>query len=235
MPLKPFSLTHVVYSSDDPLGPIWALLSLAPPFCVVSLTTVILIDRDLRAAFVLAGLVIASIISTILKKLIDQPRPHRDVDEDGMLHVPSSQEEGMPSNHAAFVTFAAIFVLLFSVRRCDRMQGSVWVKIIKRWGPPAVALLIAVGCTYSRVHLGYHTPNQVYAGAGLGLMLGGTWYYLYEAAYITKIQFIEQLPLLSRFDFRSPHDIKDVPAERRNGLDGKRKFEAQTESERKIS
>lgn len=229
MPLKPFSLTHVVYSSDDNLGPVWALLSLAPPFCVVSLTTVILIGRDLRAAFVLAGLIMTSIISTILKKLIDQPRPQRTVEEDGMLHVPSSQEEGMPSNHASFVSFAAVFALLFALRRCDRMEGSSWVQMAKRCVPPVVAFLTAIGCSYARVHLGYHTPNQVYAGAGLGIVLGSTWYCLYESAYIAKwAPYFEKL--LSSFDFCSEHEIGDVAAERRRDLDARRKLDVKRKS-----
>ena len=236
MSLKPFSLTHVVYSSDDALGPLWALLSLSPPFCVVSLTTVIVVGRDLRAAFVLLGLVITTIISTILKKIIDHKRPDHvfgaagtgDDGQSSTLHVPSSQEEGMPSNHAAFVAFAAAFSLLFAIRRCDKMQGSAIVKSIKRYLPPIGAWLLAVGCAYSRVHLGYHTPNQVYAGFALGCALGGLWYTLYETIYINKISRLEEL--LTAFDFRSPHEVGDLAAERRKGLDARRKLDAQRKS-----
>ena len=244
MPLKSFSLTHVVYSSDDALGPLWALLSLSPPFCVVSLATVMAVGRDLRAAFVLLGLIATSIISTILKKAIDHKRPDHifgaacSGDDDGqssadsststMLYVPSSQEEGMPSNHAAFVAFAAAFALLFAIRRCDEMQGSVIVKSIKRWVPPLGAWIIAIGCSYSRVHLGYHTPNQVYAGFALGCTLGGIWYRLYETMYMDKISKLEGL--LTAFDFRSPHEVGDLAAERRKGLDARRKLNAQRRS-----
>lgn len=230
MPLKPFTLTHVVYSTDDALGPIWSLLTLAPPFCVVSLTTTIIIGRDLRAAFVLVGLVLTWIISTILKKLIDEPRPERSEEEDGLLNVPSSQEEGMPSNHSAFVAFAAIFAWLFAFRRCDRMQGyALWVRAVKRWLPPLGASVIAIGCSYSRIHLGYHTTNQVSAGVGLGLVLGGIWYYLYETVYVTGLApFLEQL--LSSFDFCSPHEVGDTAAERRKGLDARRKLDAQRQN-----
>ena len=242
MPLKPFSLTHVVYSSDDALGPLWALLSLSPPFCVVSLTTAIVVGRDLRAAFVLVGLIVTSIISTVLKKIIDHKRPGhifgaatspgddagQSSADPNMLHVPSSQEEGMPSNHAAFVAFAAAFALLFAIRRCDKMQGSVIVKSIKRWAPPIGAWIIAIGCSYSRVHLGYHTHNQVYAGFALGCALGGLWYRLYETLYMSNISKIEDF--LTPFDFRSPHEVCDLAAERRKGLDARRKLNAQRKS-----
>jgi len=240
MTLKPFSLTHVVYSSDDTLGPLWALLSLAPPFCVVSLTTIIVVGRDLRAAFVLAGLVITSIISTVLKKIIDHERPghifgpagtanHDDGKSSEMLlHVPASQQEGMPSNHSAFVAFAAAFTLLFAIRRCGGMQGTALVKSIKRWGPPLGAWAVAIGCAYSRVHLGYHTPNQVYAGFALGSILGALWYAIYETVYICKVEKLERL--LAPFDFRSPHETGDLAAERRKGLDARRKLDAQRKS-----
>ena len=242
MPLKPYSLTHVVYSSDDALGPLWALLSLSPPFCVVSLTTAIVVGRDLRAAFVLVGLIVTSIISTVLKKIIDHKRPGhifgaatspgddagQSSADPNMLHVPSSQEEGMPSNHAAFVAFAAAFALLFAIRRCDKMQGSVIVKSIKRWAPPIGAWIIAIGCSYSRVHLGYHTSNQVYAGFALGCALGGLWYRLYETTYMNNISKIEDL--LTPFDIRSPHEVCDLAAERRKGLDARRKLNAQRKS-----
>ena len=234
MTLKPFSLTHVVYSSDDPLGPLWALLSLAPPFCVVSLTTVIVVGRDLRAAFVLVGLIITSIISTLLKKIIGHERPDHifgstyEQSSDMLLHVPVSQQEGMPSNHSAFVAFTGTFALLFAIRRCGRMQGTALVRSIKRWGPPAGAWTIATGCAYSRVHLGYHTHAQVYAGFFLGCVFGVVWYRLYETAYICNAHKLESL--LAPFDFRSPHEVRDLAAERRKSLDARRQLDAQRKS-----
>ena len=209
---------------------------------MVSLTTAIVVGRDLRAAFVLVGLIVTSIISTVLKKIIDHKRPGhifgaatspgddagQSSADPNMLHVPSSQEEGMPSNHAAFVAFAAAFALLFAIRRCDKMQGSVIVKSIKRWAPPIGAWIIAIGCAYSRVHLGYHTPNQVYAGFALGCALGGLWYRLYETAYLNNISKIEDF--LTPFDFRSPSEVGDLAAERRKGLDARRKLNAQRKS-----
>lgn len=240
MTLKPFSLTHVVYSSDDPLGPLWALLSLAPPFCVVSLTTVIVVGRDLRAAFVLVGLIITSIISTVLKKIIGHERPDHifgtavgaanddEQSSDMLLHVPASQQEGMPSNHSAFVAFTGTFALLFAIRRCGSMQGTALVRSIKRWGPPAVAWTIATGCAYSRVHLGYHTHAQVYAGFVLGCVLGAVWYRLYETVYFSNVHSLERI--LAPFDFRSPHEARDLAAERRKSLDARRQLDAQRKS-----
>jgi len=234
MTLTPFSLTHVVYSSDDPLGPLWALLSLAPPFCVVSLTTVIVVGRDLRAAFVLVGLIITSIISTVLKKIIGHERPDHifgstyEQSSDMLLHVPVSQQEGMPSNHSAFVAFTGTFALFFAIRRCGSMQGTALVRSIKRWGPPAGVWTIATGCAYSRVHLGYHTHAQVYAGFALGCVLGVVWYRLYETAYICKAHKLESL--LAPFDFRSPHEVRDLAAERRKSLDARRQLDAQRKS-----
>ena len=238
--LKPFSLTHVVYSSDDSLGPLWALLSLAPPFCVVSLTTVIVVGRDLRAAFVLIGLIITSIISTVLKKVIGHERPDHifgpavgsanddKQSSDVLLYVPVSQQEGMPSNHSAFVAFTGAFALLFAIRRCGSMQGTALVRSTKRWGPPLGAWFIATGCAYSRVHLGYHTADQIYAGLALGCVLGVVWFWLYETVYISNVHKLERL--LAPLDFRSPHEARDLAAERRKSLDARRQLDAQRKS-----
>ncbi|KAL7549446.1 hypothetical protein ACHAWF_013177, partial [Thalassiosira exigua] len=39
---------------------------------------------------------------------------------------------------------------------------------------------VAVGCSYSRVYLGYHTTAQVLAGGALGATLGAAWYARFE-------------------------------------------------------
>jgi hypothetical protein len=41
------------------------------------------------------------------------------------------------------------------------------------------SLAIAIGCSYSRIYLGYHTTNQVLAGSALGTMLGIGWHGLF--------------------------------------------------------
>jgi len=212
---KPFSLTHVLYDSNDPLGPIWALLSLAPPLCIASLTLHTLVTRDLRGAFVLSGLMATSCLCTLLKHILCQPRPssshHHNHDADSTI----PDEYGMPSNHASFVSFCAVFCLYFAATQYNNKHPtktktkscSVGLRWIKRWVPAIGATVIAVGCSYSRVHLGYHTASQIIVGALVGALMG-VWYgYLYGGAYRDRIApWVEQSWLGRDWDIRSYHD-----------------------------
>ena len=211
--LKPFSHTHVVYDGSDPLGPLWALLSLAPPFYVIAITTQLVVGRDLRAGFVLSGLLITAATSTALKGWLDQPRPAGlGMGFGGTRTLPPSQTGGMPSNHASFVAFAAIFATLHAARRGGAVRGpTAAVRAAKRWGAAAFLDTVALGCSYSRVRLGYHTPAQVYAGAALGAALGAAFYWLYGARYVARWgPALERSRWLDAFDFRSPHDVDDA-------------------------
>ena len=78
---KPFSLTHITYPSQSPLhnalGPLLALLSLTPPFAVCALTTAIVFYKDVLSAYLLVGCVTSAFITSILKNVIQEPRPER--------------------------------------------------------------------------------------------------------------------------------------------------------------
>mmetsp|Transcript_11488 Transcript_11488/g.33860 ORF Transcript_11488/g.33860 Transcript_11488/m.33860 type:complete len:230 (-) Transcript_11488:1879-2568(-) len=221
---KPFSLTYITYDSEDQLGPLWALLSLAPPFCVAALATVTVVSRDLRSAFVLLGLVSTSILCALLKKVLRQPRPQNHHGVHGLLD--DAHEGGMPSNHTAFVFFAAVFCTLFAVRRCSRMRGpNALCRLVKRWVPMIGAWAIAFGCGYSRVHLGYHTWDQVFAGAAAGSIVGVLFFKMYEGVYCSSLgSYLESM--LGSWDFFSPHDSDDWSFEKRELLQEKRNFEA---------
>jgi len=54
-----------------------------------------------------------------------------------------------------------------------------WMIWIDDYGPSWFITLVALGCSYSRVHLGYHTPIQVFAGACLGIILGCVFFNIY--------------------------------------------------------
>lgn len=201
---KSFSPTHVIYDPSDPLGPVWALLSLAPPFCVAFLTIHTLVARDLRCPFVLSGLNITSILCSVLKQIIRQPRPTT-------LH----SGFGMPSNHAAFVSFCAVFSVWFALTQYGKPRPSEKpggrrshvLRRCKRWLPPVGSTTIAVGCSYSRIHLGYHTPIQVAVGALIGSSIGLGYGVLYAGVYRERIvPWVEGSWLGRDWDVRSYHD-----------------------------
>ena len=218
---KHFALTHITYPTNNPLAPLLALLSLTPPFAICSLTTSILLHKDVLAAYLLIGLLLCTATCSLLKRIIGQPRPVRYDDDDGI-------EYGMPSNHSAFVWFAATFIILCLKQRGESpskwwhlpsrvhylhnrdnslhrerihnketsifyFNAEQWTILTKLWSflhnqiVIVTCLIIAIGCTYSRVYLGYHTPHQVYAGCGLGIVLGMIWYRLLETRCVGRI------------------------------------------------
>ena len=225
---KPFSLTHVTYPVLHSPGfhqrhvpRLLALLSLTPPFGVCALVTASLIYKDAVAAYLLAGSLLATSISALLKRGMRQPRPPRyDDDEDGV-------DYGMPSNHACFAWFCAAFVILCVTRgrrrgalpalprasspsaisdnpsaknEChrdasvgsDRLPLVASSLAVRTWHflhtgfVIGASLLIAVGCAYSRIYLGYHTPRQVCAGSVFGAMFAVLWYSLLETSDVVR-------------------------------------------------
>jgi len=96
------------------------------------------------AAVTFEGMVLSLGVAEGLKLVVDQPRP-RD----------PGAEDGFPSSHAA-TAFA--FARGLSDWRSD-------------WGPCVYAFAAGVG--WARMEEGYHTPEQVLAGAALGLWIAG--------------------------------------------------------------
>ena len=57
----------------------------------------------------------------------------------------------------------------------------------------ATSITIAIGCAYSRIYLLYHTISQVIMGAGLGIVLGTAWYYMFETQVTGVQRILEQI------------------------------------------
>ena len=198
-----FSLTYITYPSSDGLvGQLVALLSLTPPFVVCALTSSTLVYKDIVAAFLLVGLVLSAAVCSVVKKIVKQPRPARFGGDAG------ESEYGMPSNHSCFAWMMAVFVILYTTRSrrwcrdnlhsCGRRLATTRnreqqevnnvstiqaIYIHFHTTVVIVALIgIAVGCSYSRVYLKYHTSEQVYAGSILGVVLGMLWFRIFETS-----------------------------------------------------
>lgn len=211
MAWKAFSLTYITYPTDDSVyAPVLALLSLLPPFGVCALTTATVIYKDVVAAYLLIGSLFSAVISAILKRVIQEPRPDR-YDDDGDV------EFGMPSNHSCFAWFCSTFVIMYVVKRGGVWAGNklpshcrnrgmsikdetiisketrTWIVLAKLWNflhtsfTIIVALFLATGCAYSRVYLEYHSHVQVYAGSVLGMVLGAFWYRLLQTSVVTEL------------------------------------------------
>lgn len=226
---KPLSLTYVTYPVVDDggvadiIGPLLALLSLTPPFVVCALVTSTCFHRDVVAAYLLTGVLGSVAVTSLLKRIIQQPRPMRH-DYNIILDM-EEMDFGMPSNHSCFVFFIATFITLYCIRgvgarwtvnklpsRRQHQSSSrrheqhrisskksvqrvqlLWHNLHRTSFITATSITIAIGCAYSRIYLLYHTISQVLMGAGLGIVLGKAWYYMFETQVTGVQRILEQI------------------------------------------
>ena len=175
------------------------------------------------------GCVTSAFITSILKNVIQEPRPERY--DDVVLVVADAKgdesefEFGMPSNHSCFAWFGATFIVVYVLRGGRRRwaggslpsasstqtdtSSSVAVNtcVVRLWHhlhstfAIVASLIIASGCSYSRIYLGYHTPNQVYAGSALGSLLGWLWYMLLEYSVLIQQSLIKVDTFLNELEY----------------------------------
>lgn len=169
MPLRPFSLTHVLYEQGDHLGWLCALFSLAPVFIVVSLVTSFVNRRDLTTFTFLLGTLFNEILNFALKSLLKEPRPEWGKVKGIHDHAPA---HGMPSNHAQFAGFNAAWILLW-IAFSWRSVGRLW-----RFMAALAALMLGLVTAGSRVYLHYHDTRQIAVGLAVGALFASLWYFL---------------------------------------------------------
>ncbi|KAJ2894654.1 hypothetical protein GGI21_005255, partial [Coemansia aciculifera] len=97
--LRSFGLTHFQYTDGDRLGMVLALASLFPIFMIVMEVTIILSRREVAGLLLLAGQLANEAFNLLLKQVIREDRPH--------LHLGDGY--GMPSSHAQFMGFFAMY------------------------------------------------------------------------------------------------------------------------------
>lgn len=159
--LRSIGLTHVQYDeSTGVVGKALAYASLVPVFLVVSYAALIAARRDIATIYFVLGQLVNEIYTTVLKELIQQPRPG-----------PLGNGYGMPSRHAQFAFFAASYITLYLVKRVT-FSSRVW-----NWYYAACAIALALIVSYSRVYLNYHTTAQVMAGIANGTLAGYLWFH----------------------------------------------------------
>jgi dolichyldiphosphatase len=85
---------------------------------------------------------------------------------------------GMPSSHAQFMTYFAIYLTLFlAFRHSPFYAGSYpYSDFLLRTALTVGLCASAVAVSASRVYLSYHTPRQVLAGSGVGFICACGWF-----------------------------------------------------------
>ncbi|DAZ99359.1 TPA: hypothetical protein N0F65_005210 [Lagenidium giganteum] len=190
--LTEFEWTWVVYDPRDPLGQIFALFTLSPVFIMVMYATLVVFQRDMDIIFMLIGQLANEVLNQILKRSIHQSRPHG----------ARMSGSGMPSAHSQFITFFSTYVILYTWKRLNshrRLEQTLTM---------VGAIVLATMVCVSRVRLGYHSLEQVLAGACVGCMAGLAWHMLGTAVAPRLFPVLVQSRLAQFFYVR---DISHIP------------------------
>mmetsp|Transcript_39251 Transcript_39251/g.79274 ORF Transcript_39251/g.79274 Transcript_39251/m.79274 type:complete len:290 (-) Transcript_39251:36-905(-) len=170
-----FGLTAVHYAQGDPLGNAMALASLAPMFIVAQTVALLAVRRDWQTFIFIIGLLLNVIINKLLKDMWKEPRPSHlfcGGDSGVVGDIDAYSGFGMPSNHAQFMTYVATTTTLFLFARVKASSMELLAWSLAAWALTAATCL-------SRVHLGYHTQQQVFVGIIAGSIISGLWFTFY--------------------------------------------------------
>ncbi|KAI9934040.1 hypothetical protein ASPWEDRAFT_36026 [Aspergillus wentii DTO 134E9] len=170
IPLASLSLTHVHYNPDDPLSFLSAWLALVPQALCVAYVTLLWASREAEVLLMFAGQMGCEALNFVLKRIIKEERPKQ------MF----GKGYGMPSSHAQFMTYFAVYMSLFLIFRhkpsiqANRFESCLLARVVL-----ALALCIgAAGVAISRIYLNYHTPRQVLAGCAAGIICAFSWFFI---------------------------------------------------------
>ncbi|KAH0613114.1 uncharacterized protein H6S33_009494 [Morchella sextelata] len=160
-PLASLSLTHVYYNPDDPASLLCAWLALVPQALMVSYATLSVAQRELEVLLMLSGQLACEALNWVLKRCFKQQRPKQMY----------GKGYGMPSSHAQFVAFFALYLSLWLHLRASHH--------LPRYQKVLLSILCVAGSAAvsgSRVYLSYHTPTQVACGYSVGVVFAVGWF-----------------------------------------------------------
>ncbi|GIJ89975.1 dolichyldiphosphatase 1 [Aspergillus pseudoviridinutans] len=167
-PLASLSLTHVHYNPEDPLSFLSAWLALVPQALCVAYVTLIWASREVEVILMFAGQMGCEAFNFALKRIIKEERPKQ-------MH---GKGYGMPSSHAQFVTYFAVYLTLFLlVRHVPTVPKPDTTSYFLMRAVLAAGVCLGSGAVAtSRIYLNYHTPKQVLAGCAAGVLCAVSWY-----------------------------------------------------------
>ncbi|TIC26657.1 hypothetical protein E3Q12_00016 [Wallemia mellicola] len=151
--LTHLDLTYVLYTGDSHLSFLLALVTLLPFAILSGYVTLVYFNRDAVILNAFAGQLVNEALNWLLKRIFKQPRTGY----------------GMPSSHAQFVAYTAIFITFHQIQR----NGYPGME-------SKLAFLVAIMIAYSRHHLSYHTTTQIIVGFVIGMVFGAVYFTLTE-------------------------------------------------------
>lgn len=113
--------------------------------------------------FLIMALILSDQISTLIKNLIERPRPTREISLDGLVQTVNGYlagRYGFISSHASNSFAFALFTTLLFRHKAYTITIFIW----------------AIINSYSRIYLGVHYPADIIGGIFLGLSLGGLFF-----------------------------------------------------------
>ncbi|KAL4735995.1 phosphatidic acid phosphatase type 2/haloperoxidase [Aspergillus similis] len=163
-PLASLSLTHVHYNPEDSLSLVSAWLALVPQALCIVYVTLVWASREVEVGLMFAGQLVCEALNFALKRIIKEERPKQ------MF----GKGYGMPSSHAQFVAFFAIYLALFLIFRHapNGASQNIMFRMMASFGITLGASAVAV----SRIYLTYHTVRQVLAGCAVGAVFALFWF-----------------------------------------------------------
>ncbi|KAF9920995.1 hypothetical protein FBU30_009032 [Linnemannia zychae] len=194
--LTSLSITHVQFAQNDILSKLFAYVTLSPLAILCGYAAVIITSRDLKPAVMLAGQLANELLNLILKRLVKQARPTEYLG-DGY---------GMPSSHSQFMAYFATYTVILMYRRSIASEP-----LIPHTVSAAVVFWSAL-VVYSRVHLYYHTWQQVVAGTICGFVFAIVYYYVVNIVIRPKglFDWIVDHPLARQLHIRDTDSLHDV-------------------------
>ena len=148
----------------------WSMLTaLGDASVLFALLSALLLIRPQALAAVLAAVPLGGLLSTLLKRTFDAPRPAA-VLEAAQFHLigPLLSHHSFPSGHT-ISAFAAAVAVLAVLQPCARTSVLSTTRFA---GLAIAAISLATAVGISRVAVGAHWPVDVLAGAACGWLAG---------------------------------------------------------------
>lgn len=147
-PLASLSLTHVHYDPTSKISHACAYLALVPQALCITYATLIWSSREIEILLMFAGQMACEALNWVLKRFIREERPAQMI----------GKGYGMPSSHAQFVAFFAVYLGLWVVVRHDPWKTNeskthVPTPMWQRVGLALAALGGAVAVAQSRMYV----------------------------------------------------------------------------------
>jgi len=202
---KPISLTYVTYPEGDIIGKVLAWSSLLPIFIIVAFITLIIFRREIHTMVFFLGILLNEVVNMAVKSYVKAPRPCRPGDEKLLYN-----KYGMPSSHAQFVGFFAIYMFCFAYIRLKTREAEKFMDNIRRHVIALSAIGAAVLVSCSRIYLYYHTLEQVFIGLIIGAVYGLLWFYVVEKLIMPYSQNLVNTKLAEFFLIRDSSSIPDI-------------------------